>query len=131
MYLNVPKQQIILKLISFANFVVGSLRNRVGSRWLHIGGKLKQIDSGTFGLVWGVNKHHQIWCRTGITWRKTQGSGWRRVPGGLKYVSLGQFGAWGVNRHDNIYFRYGVWRRRPQGIRNLLHLQCFLAICHR
>ena len=94
--------------------VIGSMRNRVGKKWIHIGGKLMQIDSGPFGLVWGVNRHHQIWCRTGISWKRPQGSGWHRVPGGLKYVSVGQFGAWGVNRKNQIYFRYRVLRGIPQ-----------------
>ena len=91
------------------------MRNRAGNRWYHIGGKLMQIDSGPFGHVWGINRHHQIWCRTGITWKNPKGRGWRRVPGGLKSVSVGEFGAWGVNRRNYIYFRYGINRRRPQG----------------
>ena len=74
-----------------------------------------QIDSGPFGHVWGVSRNQQIWCRIGITWKNLKGRGWRRVPGGLKYVSIGQFGPWGVNRGDYIYFRYGMSRARPQG----------------
>ena len=112
-------QQNNFLYISLTFILLGSMRNRVGSRWLHIGGKLMQIDSGPFGIVRGVNKANQIWCRTGIAWKNPKGRGWRRVPGGLKYVSVGEFGAWGVNKHDYIYFRYGVSRRRPQGIYGL------------
>ena len=93
----------------------GSIRNRAGSRWIHIGGKLMQIDSGPFGLVYGVNRNRQIFCRTGISWRNPKGTGWRHVGGRLKQVSAGSYGVWGVNRHNNIYFRYGISKRRPQG----------------
>ena len=91
------------------------MRNRVGKRWKQIGGRLMQIDSGPFYYVWGVNRFHQIWCRIGITWKRPQGRGWRRVPGGLKYVSIGEYIAWGVNRHDSIYVRYGMLPQNPQG----------------
>ena len=96
-------------------FVLASTRNRAGSRWIRIPGGLKQIDSGNFGIVWGVNRHNHIWCRTGIRWNRPQGTGWRRVPGGLKYVSVGERGVWGVNRANHIYFRRGVTRGTPQG----------------
>ena len=36
------------------------------------------------------------------------GTSWRRVYGGLKYVSVGDAGVWGVNRYDNIYYRKGT-----------------------
>ena len=74
-----------------------------------------QIDSGPFGIVWGVNRNHQIYCRTGITAKNPRGRGWRRVPGALKYASCGQLGCWGVNKNHQIFNRYGVSRRRPQG----------------
>lgn len=93
----------------------GSVGNRFGKRWIRIGGKLMQIDSGTFGLVWGVNKAQRIYCRKGITWRKPQGTKWQHVGGLLKYLSVGQYGVWGVNRGGYIYFRYGCTRRKPQG----------------
>ena len=74
-----------------------------------------QIDSGLFGLVWGVNRRHYIYCCTGISRRNPKGTGWRHFGGRLTYVSVGQFGSWGVNRAHQIFFRYGVSRRRPQG----------------
>ena len=98
-----------------AYLLKGSMRNRAGNRWFHIGGKLMQIDSGPFGHVWGVNRRHQIWCRIGISWKNPKGRRWRRVPGGLKHVSFGQFGPWGVNSHNHIWFRQGVTRRNPAG----------------
>ena len=93
----------------------GSLGNKIGKRWKRISGRLKQIDSGKWGIVWGVSVSHTIYCRTGITWRKPRGTGWRRVKGRLKYVSLGGYGCWGVNRLNNIFFRVGVSPKSPQG----------------
>ena len=93
----------------------GSMLNRVGTRLLHIPGKLMQIDSGPFGVVWGVDVHLNIFCRTGITWRNLQGRGWRRVAGKMKSLSCGQYGCWGVNADDRIFFRFGVSRRSPYG----------------
>lgn len=86
-----------------------------GSRWKRVSGNLMQIDSGSFGIVWGVNKNHHIFCRIGVTVRNPRGQGWARVPGSLKHVSCGQLGCWGVNRYRQIWFRYGVRRRTPQG----------------
>ena len=93
------------------------MRNRAGSGWTKVGGSLMQIDSGPFGVVYGVSKLHRIWYRTGITWYNPKGSGWVRVQGSLKYISVGQFGAWGVTNQNAIYFRYGITRSKPQGKR--------------
>ncbi|XP_019615747.1 PREDICTED: uncharacterized protein LOC109463383 isoform X2 [Branchiostoma belcheri] len=38
------------------------------------------------------------------------GTGWQRVSGGLKFVSVGRSGVWGVNRNDQIYYRTGTYR---------------------
>jgi hypothetical protein len=40
---------------------------RRGSSWVHISGKLKQIDSGTGSIVYGVNRNDNIYCRLGKT----------------------------------------------------------------
>ena len=115
-YWNVNVKIKLSWILTSMSIITGSMSNRAGRRWHHIGGRLMQIDSGPFGIVWGVNIRHYIYCRTGITWRNPKGRSWRRVPGRLKYASVGQFGVWGVNRHHNIYFRYGVTRSRPQGM---------------
>lgn len=88
-----------------------------GKGWLHIGGRLKQIDSGPPGIVCGVNKNDDIFCRKGISPSQRGGTGWIRVPGKLKYISCGALGHWGVNKANNIYYRYGVTAGKPQGIR--------------
>ena len=77
------------------------MQARAGRRWYRVGGALMQIDSGPFGIVWGVNRNHQIYCRTGITAKNPRGRGW--------------LGCWGVNKNHQIFYRYGVSRRRPQG----------------
>lgn len=74
-----------------------------------------QIDSGMYGVVWGVNRLHMIYCRYGITWKKPEGTKWIRVPGKLKYVSGGEFGIWGVTKGGYIFFRYGSRWKKPQG----------------
>ena len=75
-----------------------------------------QIDSGDFGIVAGVNRHHYIYCRVGISWRNPKGKRWRFIKGRAKYISAGSYGHWVVNRKNSIYFRLGVRRSRPQGI---------------
>lgn len=94
-----------------------SKRSKSGSSWRRIGGRLKQIDSGPFGIVCGVNSGNNIYCRRGISSRRRYGVNWIRVPGKLTYISCGQYGHWGVNKGRNIYFRQGVRRNRPQGTR--------------
>ena len=91
------------------------MRNYVGIRWDRIRGRLMQIDSGPFGFVWGVSKYYRIYYRTGITWKNPKGSGWRRVGGSLKYISVGELGPWGVDRYNKIWFRSSMSRGRPQG----------------
>ena len=93
----------------------GSMRNKVGSRWHRIKGRLIQIDSGPFGFVWGVSRSQRIYYRTGISWKNPKGSKWRKIGGDLKYISVGEFGPWGVNRYNKIWFRHGMSRGRPQG----------------
>jgi hypothetical protein len=92
-------------------------RNPIGSGNKRIPGGLKQIDSGPFGFVCGVNSGNNIYCRRGITRRRRYGSSWIRVPGKLSYISCGKYGHWGVNKAQNIYFRKGVKKNRPQGTR--------------
>ena len=78
-------------------------------------GLLKQIDSGPTGIVYGVNKHDGIFCRTGITDDNLKGTGWRGVGGLLKYVSCGPYGCWGVNSADHIWVRSGVTAAKCEG----------------
>ena len=92
-----------------------SVRNKAGRRWIGVGGSLMQVDSGPFGIVWGVNRRQNIFFRTGITWRNPKGNGLAPRGGRLKYISCGEFGCWGVNRRNKVFFSYGVSRKTPQG----------------
>ena len=91
-------------------------------------GRLKQIDSGPRGIVCGVNRYNNIYCRAQITTRYKRGRRWVRVPGKLKYISCGEYGYWGVSKANNIYFREGTsrinlvgtkWRRIPGKLKQL------------
>ena len=79
-----------------------------GRTWKRVSGRLKQIDSGPPGIVCGVNKIDNIYCRKGVSPSIKYGKTWVRVPGKLKYISCGAFGHWGVNKNNDIFFRYGV-----------------------
>ena len=94
-----------------------SIYYRGKRRWYRVPGKLKQIDSGPKGIVCGVNKYDNIYCRTQITSGSKRGRSWVRIPGKLKYISCGEFGHWGVNKANNIYFREGVSRSNPAGLK--------------
>ncbi len=80
-------------------------------------GRLKQIDSGPPGIVCGVNKYDNIYCRKGVSPSVRYGRTWVKLPGKLKYISCGALGHWGVNKNNDIYYRYGVTAGKPQGIR--------------
>ena len=80
-------------------------------------GGLVQIDSGPFGIVYGVNNRDMVYCRNGITRSNPTGSGWTQVTshGRLKYVSCCPYGCWGVNSADQIWFRGGVTPTKCDG----------------
>ena len=94
------------------------MHNRVGRKWIYIPPlRLKQIDSGPFGIVYGVDKKkRQVYCRIGITWSRPSGQAWRRIgTEKMKSVSAGLYGVWATNEYHRIYFRIGVTRTKPQG----------------
>ena len=79
-------------------------------------GKLKQIDSGPAGIVYGVDSKGDVWCRAGITEASPTGNAWKEVAGRkLKYISCGIFGCWGLSANDDISFRSGVTASRCEG----------------
>ena len=63
-----------------------------------------QIDSGPKGVVCGVNRKMNIYCRFGITDQVLTGTKWTRISGSLKYISCGAYGYWGVTQSNDIYF---------------------------
>ena len=66
--------------------------------WVHVEGKLKQIDGGQED-VYGVNSNNDIYTRP------EDGSGsWRQIPGKLKYVTAsGIYEVFGVDPNDHLW----------------------------
>jgi hypothetical protein len=98
--------------------------NPDGTSWKEIPGKrLKQIDSGPNGIVFGVaaDPDNEIYCRTGIVSDKPFGTDWTQVDYSLlKYISCGVPGCWGVANQDtvwSIWYRSGVTRENCAGIK--------------
>ena len=61
--------------------------------------------------VCGVNAHDHIFCKDSLT-----GGSWRKLPGGLKHVSVSGGKLYGVNRNDDIYYSpntQGQWTHIP------------------
>ena len=81
------------------NFIISCIAD-----WTVVGGALMQIDSGPRGVVCGVNKGMEIYCRLGITNKLATGSKWEKISGSLKYISCGAYGYWGVTQSNDIYF---------------------------
>ena len=80
-----------------------------GTRWRHIGGRLKQIEAGPNGAAWGINRANQIWFRGGVTRRNPVGRYWVRIKGKLNSVSVGCTGVYGVNRRGQIWRYLGKY----------------------
>ena len=59
-----------------------------------------QIDSGSSGVVYGVNDRYEIYCRAGITKQSIFGNSWVQVPGTAKHVSCGDYACL-IVRPDN------------------------------
>ena len=76
----------------------------IGTQWRRIKGKLKQIESGPNGAVWGVNRKNNILTRAGVSRRNPVGTHWVTVGGRLSHVTVGCTGIYGVSRN------YAVWR---------------------
>ena len=71
---------------------------------IRVEGGLKHVSVGKSG-VWGVNGMDHIWFRLGIAPEKPDGTGWRRIAGGLKQIDSGSSGVvYGVNRYMYLLF---------------------------
>ena len=75
-----------------------------------LGQQLVQIDSGPFGIVYGVDNDDKIYCRDGIIRSNPTGTRWIQVTsyGRKKYMSCGPKRCWGINKDDKIWLRAGV-----------------------
>ena len=92
--------------------------NKLGSSWSQIVGKLIQIDSGPYGVVYGINSGHMVFYRAGITDSNPKGTSWTIVPGTLNYISCGIYNCWGVNA-NTVFVRTEVSRQTPAGKMNV------------
>lgn len=83
--------------------------NGYGNYWKEVPGLLKQIDSGPFGIVYGVNQSNEIFCVNGITKISPRGKGLSHVGGyKFKHVSCGLYGCWAIKLDNSLSFRTGV-----------------------
>lgn len=78
--------------------------NPKGTSWKLVDGSLMQIDSGPNGVVCGVTKGFEIFCRAGITEVQPVGLKWVKISGQLKYISCGAYGYWGISENNDILF---------------------------
>lgn len=74
-----------------------------------------QVSVGPSG-VWAVNTSHQIFYRVGTYGDvDSDGVGWIKVDGALKWVSSSDGCVFGVNGRDQIFQRKGITASRPTG----------------
>jgi hypothetical protein len=85
------------------------------SKYIFLDNFMIQIDSGPPGIVYGVTTANDIKCRIGFSPFSPHGTGWRDVPGTMKYVSCGPYGCWAVNSNNAIWFRHGVTPEKCEG----------------
>ena len=78
-------------------------------------GLLKQVDSGPFGMVYGVNANKSIYCRVGVTKENPKGISWKKIPGKLNYVACGLYGCWGLDPLNAIWFLPRVNAEKCEG----------------
>jgi len=97
----------------------GNIYRWTGSNWQNVPGipSAKQVSVGESG-VWVVNSSDEIFYRTGTVGDiNTDGSGWTKVAGALKWISSGKGTVVGVNGGDSIYYRKAVSSSNPTGTR--------------
>ena len=82
-----------------------SRSNPVGSKWRRIPGKLKQLEAGQYGQVWGVNRVGHIYVRTGVSQQTPWGRGWKRVKTAKAWrrVTIGIGAVFGIATNGKVY----------------------------
>ena len=85
-----------------------------------MGGVIAQVDTGITPYTWGVDPDDNVFTR--------RNGNWKKIPGKLIHVSVGEAGVWGVNRGNQIFFRNNInprnpngrsWRRVPGGLKQI------------
>ncbi|XP_046860941.1 fish-egg lectin-like [Xenia sp. Carnegie-2017] len=89
--------------------------NLQGTGWKQVPGALKYVSCGALGC-WGVNRHNQIWYRSGVSTQNCAGTRWTRIGGSLKQIEAGEVGdVYGVNSNNVVYRRTGITTASPMG----------------
>lgn len=72
-------------------------------RWQYMGSNMQQVEVGNAG-VYAVNKQRKIYYRKGTYENPgSTGTGWTKLPGSLKHITVGRDAIWGCNRWNNFY----------------------------
>ncbi|KAM4014957.1 fish-egg lectin-like [Anomaloglossus baeobatrachus] len=76
-----------------------------GSRWQHIDGRLKMVEVGSDGSVYGVNSNGKVYKREGITDGNPIGTSWTQLKfyDVMKHVSYDQGNLWLITKKGIIY----------------------------
>jgi hypothetical protein len=79
--------------------------NPVGLKWRRVAGKLRQIEAGKFGQVWGVNPSGRVYVRTGISAARPWGAGWKYVKTrkSWRHITIGIGAVFGVATNGRVY----------------------------
>ena len=81
----------------------------LGTEWVRVAGRLKQVTVSPKGSVWGVGPSDVIYFREGTSRRNKAGTAWVEQCGALKQISAGHAGVWGVTSEGVIYYRKGTF----------------------
>ena len=75
-----------------------------GKQWYRISGKMRQIDSGSLGILCGITTKQTIACRTGLSLTNPKGNGWSPIifKENPKHISCGAFGCWVVTKDNKV-----------------------------
>ena len=74
------------------------------------GVKLKQIDAGFGGSVWGVANDSRVYKRTGINHEEPYGKTWLYENAKIKSVTTGLKGVFGVAKNDRVVYKRSKYR---------------------
>ncbi|KAM4015295.1 fish-egg lectin-like [Anomaloglossus baeobatrachus] len=79
--------------------------NCQGSRWQQVDGKLKMVEVGSDGSVYGVNSQGQVYKREGISAGNPIGTSWTQLNfvDTFKHVSYDQGNLWLLTDKGTIY----------------------------
>ena len=89
--------------------------NPTGMRWKNVGGYLIQVDSGSKGVVYGIDQNKKLVCRSGIQKDLPTGLKWKKIEGAYEHVTCGHRGCWAITKDNKIQFRLGITSDHCEG----------------